>query len=131
VESDTNVREIHDTNQKAPERVHNTKHESRGAGKETRGLEERQARSRIGGRVSERLEGAEIVGIRGKRGEKGDIITKKTNKYLQAYIHPWSVMLIDCAACAHCSFPHLQLNLVSMFHSAFHVAPACPVLASL
>jgi len=68
------VREIHDTNRKAPERVRNTKHESRGAGRETRESEERRMRSGIGGRVSERLEGAEIVGIRGERGEKGDII---------------------------------------------------------
>jgi len=68
------VREIHDTNRKAPERVYNTKHKSRGAGKETRGSEERRKRSGIGGRVSERPEGAETVGIRGKRGEKGDII---------------------------------------------------------
>jgi len=68
------VREIHDTNRKAPERVHNTKHESRGAGKETRGLEERRKRSGIRAKVSERPEGAETVGIRGKRGEKGDII---------------------------------------------------------
>ena len=30
--------------------------------------------SRVGGRVSERPEGAEIVGIRRKRGKKGDII---------------------------------------------------------
>jgi len=51
------------------------KHKSRGAGKGTRGSEERRKRSGIGGKVSERLEGAEIVGIRGKRREKGDIIT--------------------------------------------------------
>ena len=68
------MREIHDTNRKAPERVHNTKHESRGAGEETRGSEERRKRSGIGGRVSERPEGAEIVGIKRIRGEKGDII---------------------------------------------------------
>jgi len=69
--------EIQDTNRRASERVHNTKHESRGVGKETRGSEERQKRSGIGGRVSEQPEGAEIVGKRGKRGEKGDIITVK------------------------------------------------------
>ena len=46
------------------------KHESQGAGKETRGSEERQKRSGIGGWVSERLEGAEIVGIRGKKRRK-------------------------------------------------------------
>jgi len=56
------------------------KHESRGAGKGTRGLEERQKRSGIGGRVSERLEGVEIVGIRGKGGEKGDIIAVCTTR---------------------------------------------------
>ena len=38
-------------------------------------MEEEQKRSGIGGKVSERPEGAEIVGIRRKRGEKGDIIT--------------------------------------------------------
>jgi len=64
------VREIQDTNRRASERVHNTKHESQGAGKETRGSEERRKRSRIGGRVSERLEGVEIVGIRGKKRRK-------------------------------------------------------------
>jgi len=52
------------------------KHESREAGKGTRGSEERWKRSGIGGRVSERPEGAEIVGIRGKGGEKGDIIAR-------------------------------------------------------
>jgi len=50
------------------------RHESRGAGKGMRGLEERRKGSGIGRRVSERLEGAEIVGIRGKGVEKGDII---------------------------------------------------------
>jgi len=50
------------------------KHEPRGAGKGMRGSEERRKRSGIRGRVSERPGGAEIVGIRGKGGEKGDII---------------------------------------------------------
>ena len=50
------------------------KHESQRAGKGTRGLEERRKRSGIRARVLERPEGAEIVGIRGKGGEKGDII---------------------------------------------------------
>ena len=50
---DTSMREIHDTNRKVPERVHYTKHESRRTGKETRGLGERQKRSRIRERVSE------------------------------------------------------------------------------
>jgi len=72
------VREIHDTNRKAPERVHSTKHESRGAGKGTRESEEERKRSGIGGKVSERPEGAEIVGIKRKREEKGDIIALVT-----------------------------------------------------
>ena len=68
------MREIHDTNRIAPERVHSTKHESQEAGEGTRESEGKRKRSGIGGKVSERPEGAEIVGIKGKRGEKGDII---------------------------------------------------------
>jgi len=55
------------------------KHESWGAGKGTRGSEERQKRSGIGARVSERLEGAEIVGIRGKGGEKAILSQRSRN----------------------------------------------------
>jgi len=47
---------------------------SQGVGKETRGSEERRKRSRIGGRVLERPEGVEIISVKRKRGEKGDII---------------------------------------------------------
>jgi len=71
----TSAREIHDTNRKVPERVHYTKHESQRMGKETRGSGERQKRSGIRERVLERPEGVDIVGIKRKRGEKGDIIT--------------------------------------------------------
>jgi len=70
------MREIHDTNQIAPERVHNTKCESQKAGKGTRESEEEWKRSGIRGRMSERPEGAEIVGIKRKRGGKGDIIAR-------------------------------------------------------
>jgi len=70
------MREIQDTNRKASERVHSMKHESRGAGKGMRGSEERRKRSGIGGRVSERPEGEEIVGIRGK----GDCRNKRKRR---------------------------------------------------
>ena len=56
------------------------KHKSRGAGKGTRGSEERWKRSGIGAKVLERPEGAEIIGIRGKRQEKGDIIAVPPTK---------------------------------------------------
>ena len=52
-----------------------------GSGEGNEGSEERRKRSGIGGRVLERPEGAEIIGIRGKRGEKGDIIAWQPNVY--------------------------------------------------
>jgi len=58
------------------ERVHNTKRKSRGAGKGVGG---------IGGRLGEGSEGsgrAEIIGIRGKMEEKGDIIAPTSYRAL-------------------------------------------------
>ena len=51
------------------------RHESQGTGKGRGDRKGSGDGSRVGGRVSERSEGAEIVGIRRKRGKKGDIIT--------------------------------------------------------
>jgi len=50
---------------------------------------------------------------------------KRTYEFLQAHTRPQSVMLILCAARILCSFLHLQLSSVSMFHPVLHVAPVC------
>jgi len=59
------------------ERVHNTRHESQGTGKGQGDRKGSRDRSGVGGRVSEQSEGVEIVGIRRKRGKKGDIIARR------------------------------------------------------
>jgi len=87
------MREIHDINQKAPERVHSTKHESREAGEGTRGLEEEWKRSRRGagseGRCRSDRRERRSSGLGGKEGKKAILS--------QDFKTTWSIPPPSCA----------------------------------
>ena len=80
-----------------------------------REAEGKRERSGIGAKVSERLEGAEIIGIKRKRGEKGDIIALFKTERLVKELSELKMNTI-----------HMCKNLCCTFDGPFSARDQCP-----